>query len=335
MRMQGGGMDEAERRAARDALEALAGGDLGVLAPDVAIDASHPWGRLRGDPAPWEALRRALPDLERRDAIFLAGANAPDARWTDLRPSRLVACLGSYVGTFREPLAGIPPTGGVAALDYGEAHWIEGGRVRASWLVWDLAGLMIRTGAWPMAAPLGAPGFWPAPRTQDGLRMAPAPGEDGAALVEVLAMHRGLDTFRGRDVAEIDMGHWADGFTYWAGGAIGAARGVEGFRAHHQIPYRRAFPGAEGLGHFVRLSDGPYAATGGDVGLRHTGGEYLGIAATGRSLRFRVMDFYRMDAAERIAENWLPNDTLGLMAQMGVDVLARLAHRRGAPRRTL
>ena len=57
----------------------------------------------------------------------------------------------------------------------------------------------------------------------------------------------------------------------------------------------------------------------------------MGIAATGRKLRMRVMDFYRFDDDGKIAENWLPNDTIGLMNQMGVDVMARMRHLTGHP----
>ena len=336
--MDGGGEGtEAGRALAR--LRALAGGDLSVLSSDATCDASHPFGSGRGASAaaPWRALHAALPDLERRDTILLAGPNHPDARWTAPRPARMVAALGTYVGTFRAPLAGIPPTHGVVALAYGEAHHLDAdGRIAASHLVWDLAGLMIQTGCWPMAAPLGAPGHWPAPATCDGLRLGARPaGDDRDSLDRVLEMHEGLNTFRGDDVDAIDMRHWHPDFTYWAAGGIGACRGVAGFRAHHQIPYRRAFPGAVGAGHFVRLSDGPYAVTGGDVALTHSGADYMGVGASGRALRFRVMDFYRFGPDGRIAENWLPNDTLGLLHQMGVDVLARVAHHAGAPRRTL
>lgn len=343
-RAEGSGLDyigdpipAAERAAAADVLHRLARGDLSTLHPNATADAAHPFGRLaRGDAArPWHALRRAMPDVERRDVIRLHGPNQPDARWTELRPDGIVVTIGSYVGTFREPLVGIPPTHGVAALHYGEVHHVEGGTVRASWLLWDLAGLMIQTGSWPLARPLGAPGHWPAPLGCRGLRDAPAPDEDGAALRDVLVMHRGLDTFDGSDIETIDMGAWAEDFTYWAAGGIGACRGVEGFRAHHQIPYRRAFPGAKGAGHFARISDGPFAATGGDVAVRHTGDDYMGVGASGRSMWFRVMDVYRTDDAGRIAENWLPNDTLGLLAQMGVDVLSRSAHHDGRPKHNL
>jgi predicted ester cyclase len=133
----------------------------------------------------------------------------------------------------------------------------------------------------------------------------------------------------------MDMRHWAPDFSYWAGGFIGACRGLDGFRAHHQIPFLRAFPDRKGAGHFLRLSDGPFAVTGGDVAITHTGGEYMGVPPTGRKLTFRVMDFYRFDAQGLIAENWLPNDTLGLLDQMGLDVLGRMRHLTGEPRRSL
>ena len=310
---------------------------MGTLTPDARVEASHPWGRVSGPGAAgiWADLKAAMPDVERRDTIFAAGRNHPDDRVPGARPSPIVGVLGSYVGTFRHPLVGVPPTNGVAALHYGEAHHVVDGRIRASWLVWDLAGLMIQTGSWPMARPLGAPGHWPAPRGCDGLRLSPSDAEESRSLDAVLAMHEGLNTFHGPSIGDVDMSRWADGFLYWAGGAIGACKGVEGFRAHHQIPYRRAFPGAVGAGHYIRVSDGPYAVTGGDVAVRHTGDEYMGVAATGREMRFRVMDFYRFDGDGRIAENWLPNDTLGLMMQMGVDVLARVSHLEGRPRRDL
>ncbi|MGB3553222.1 MAG: ester cyclase [Jannaschia sp.] len=323
------------RRAALEALNRIAAGDPAPIAPGARAEASHPFGMLDGAGLAglWADLRRSMPDMERRDDIFLAGDNHPDERWTGLCPPRMVACCGSYVGTFREPFAGIPPTGGAAALTYGEAHAFDGDRLTASWLVWDLAGLMMQAGCWPMAAPLGAPGHWPAPRGGQGVRLEASP--EAGSLARVLDMHEVLNGFDGRDIDAISMHHWHPDFMYWAAGNIGACRGVEGFRAHHQIPYRRAFPGALGAGHFVRLSDGPFAVTGGDVAITHTGADYMGVAATGQAMRFRVMDFYRFDNDGLIAENWLPNDTIGLMAQMGVDVMARLAHRTGSPRRTL
>lgn len=327
--------DHAYRRSALEALEALARGRGDVLSADAAADAAHPFGALDRDGIEglYARLRHALPDMERRDDILLAGENAPDPRLSGPRPRQMIATTGTYVGTFRQPFAGIPPTGGVVTLCYGEAHHFEGRRIHRSWLVWDIAGLIRQAGCWPMAPALGTAGYWPAPQGGGGLRLAP--GEEEDSLRRVLDMHDALHQFDGRDLASMSMDAWADDFMYYAAGNIGACRGIDGFRAHHQIPFLRAFPDRLGAGHFVRLSDGPFAATGGDVALTHTGAEYMGVPASGRSLRFRVMDFYRFDETGRIAENWLPNDTLGLMHQMGVDVLARMRHLNGEPRLTL
>ncbi|MCK0167418.1 ester cyclase [Jannaschia sp. S6380] len=327
--------DEAFRKGALAALTHLARGDTDVLAPGAQASAPHPFGALdaQGLGTLHADLLRALPDLERRDDILLAGRNMPDDRMPGPRPSPLVATLGAYVGTFRAPFARIPPTGGVVTLNYGEAHHFEDGRLRRSWLVWDIADLMRQAGCWPMSPPLGRPGYWPAPKGGTGLCLSPAPEE--GSLERVLAMHDALHRFNGRNLGSMPMDAWADDFMYYAAGNIGACRGLDGFRAHHQIPFLRAFPDRKGAGHFVRLSDGPFAVTGGDVALTHTGADYMGIPATGRSLRFRVMDFYHFDADGRIAENWLPNDTIGLMAQMGVDVMARMRHLTGEPSTTL
>ncbi|MEM7641334.1 MAG: ester cyclase [Pseudomonadota bacterium] len=326
-------MPSPESAFRREALTALSGLCHGadVIAPAAMADISAPFGPVDGAglAGAYAALRRALPDLDRRDDIFLAGDNHPDARWTGPRPATMVACCGAYIGTFRSPFLGIPPTGGVVTLPYGEAHHIADGRIRAAWLVWDIAALMMQAGAWPMAPALGRVGYWPGPKGGRGLRLDPSPPSD--TLDRVLAMHDALHAFDGRTIESMPMHHWAPDFMYYAAGNIGACRGLKGFRAHHQIPFLRAFPDRRGAGHFVRLSDGPFAVTGGDVALTHTGADYMGLPATGRRLTMRVMDFYRFDDQGLIAENWLPNDTIGLMAQMGVDVFARLAHRTGEP----
>jgi predicted ester cyclase len=100
---------------------------------------------------------------------------------------------------------------------------------------------------------------------------------------------------------------------------------VSGFRTHHQVPFRAAFPDRVSRGHFVRIGDGPYALTGGRLYATHQG-EYLGSGPTNRPVQIDVMDSYRFDEQGLIAENWLPFDILGLMKQIGVDLLARVAH---------
>lgn len=328
-------MDLAQLKS--EAFATLQGLFSGTIAPheDAQAQAMHPVGHVTGgaDVAEiWHALRRALPDGERRDDIFLAGENHPDPRAKFERFGPLVACMGSYQGTFSAPLFGIPPSHGVVTLRYGEAHYFEDGRLLRSWLIWDLADLLLQVGRWPLAAPLGAPGHWPGPKGGGGVLLDRAGPAD--ALTRVFAMHDALLSFDGKSLDSMPMSDWwTENFMYYAGGGIGTTRGLAGFRAHHQIPFLHAFPDRYAIGHFIRIGDGDFAVTGGDVGATHTG-EYLGMAPTGRPIKMSVMDFYRFDG-DRIAENWLPIDILGLAAQMGVDVLARVAHHAGAPRRTL
>ena len=49
----------------------------------------------------------------------------------------------------------------------------------------------------------------------------------------------------------------------------------------------------------------------------------------------RVMDFYRIDPSNRIAENWVPIDVAHIALQMGVDLFQRMRHLTGRPRQTL
>jgi predicted ester cyclase len=55
----------------------------------------------------------------------------------------------------------------------------------------------------------------------------------------------------------------------------------------------------------------------------HVGPDFLGVAATGKPVTMRVMDFY-LHHEGLIRENWVPLDILDLLLQMGVDVMARM-----------
>jgi predicted ester cyclase len=298
--------------------------------------ASHPWNERQGLAAidgAWGDLRRALPDLERRDQIFVGGPSLPDARVPGDVPGRsLVATMGHYQGTFRAPLCGIPATGGPVQLRFCEVHHLAGDRIAQSWVMWDLLDLMRQARCWPIAPSLGAEGTWLGPMTQDGLRTGET--QDGAAaFATVMAMHAALGQFDGKSVHSMPQApYWHPDFMWYGPAGIGTTRGLAGFQAHHQIPFLQGFPDRRGAGHYVRLADGPYVVTGGWPSVTAThGGAWLGLPGTGRPVEMRVMDFYRLDGT-LIRENWVPIDVLHILLQMGVDVLARLAHLNGRPR---
>ncbi|MFC4973623.1 ester cyclase [Halomonas beimenensis] len=302
--------------------------------PDARWQGMHPIGTLEGVGAIsrfWRALRGAFPDMERRDLIFVGGDNHDDPRKPGWRAPHLVAALGHYQATFAADYLGIPATGGVVHLRYAEAHWLDGGKIRHSRVMIDLLDLMRQAGVWPLPPSLGTEGTWPGPASLDGVRLTDEPPRPGASALEtIFAMHRALLSFDGKSLDSMPHGqYWTDNFMYYAAAGIGMTRGLQGFRAHHQIPFLKAFPDRIAEGHFIRISDGDYAVTGGNVMGTHRD-TYMGMPATGRRISVPVMDFYRLDG-DRIAENWLPMDVLGMAAQMGNDLLARLRHLTGHP----
>ena len=199
----------------------------------------------------------------------------------------------------------------------------------------DLLDLMDQAGVWPLPPMRGAHGPWLAPKGGGGVRLGATDVDGGAAsLRRVLDMHHGLNTNPTLNLATLDMEHWAENFMYYVGAGIGTCRGTSGFRAHHQLPFRSAFPDRHSRGHFVRIGDGNLALTGGRLYATHQGA-YLGSGPTNRAVNIDVMDFYRFDDDGKIAENWLPIDTLGLLHQMGVDLLAHVAHKAGSFRESL
>ncbi|MEO1641484.1 MAG: nuclear transport factor 2 family protein, partial [Pseudomonadota bacterium] len=247
-------------------LDLIAGAPVAdIYHPDAVVHAGHPWGDLVGPEAIggfWAALRDALPDMERRDLIFIGGDNRDDARLKRDRAPHLVAAIGHLQANFAADLLDIPATYGVVHLRYAEAHWLDGDRLRESHVMLDLMDLKRQAGLWPLPPSLGTEGTWPGPATQDGLRADGATWDGPDALDTVFAMHEALLSFDGVSLESMPHAdYWTEHFMYYAASGVGMCRGIEGFRAHHQIPFLRAFPDRDAEGHFIRISDGPYAVT--------------------------------------------------------------------------
>lgn len=329
------------KRLVHDGLSVLAASNESALAEGVAdlfaagarAHVSHPINELIDAgaicDAYWRPLKRALPDLERRDALVASGV---------YNGATMVACLGQYFGTFEADWLGIPCTHKAVALRFTEAHRLAGDRIAESWLMIDLADLLRQAGWCLLPESLGAEITWPAPGGGHGLQLDTHDEKAGAeSLVRVLAMHAALGTFDGRTLESMNVApYWTEDFSWYGPSGIGTTRGLKGFRAHHQIPFLRAFPDRQGGQHYIRIADGPFVVTGGwpSVTATHTGDGFIGMPATGKRVGMRVMDFYRCESA-LIAENWVPIDILHLLLQMGYDVLGRLKHLRGYPDRVL
>ena len=291
---------------------------------------SHPINEARGADEiaqkVWDPLKAAMPDLERRDLLVAGGEH--DGK-------QMVGTMGHLQGTFVSDWHGIPATGGVVHLRYGESHEIVDGKIACTHALWDMLDLIRQSGHWPVAPSLGAEGMWPGPAGDTGLALDRHDAEHGKASQKiVLRMHRALFDFDGKSVKSMSdqENQWSEDFLWYGPSGIGTTRGLSGFQAHHQIPFLRAFPdrGAGPDGHMISIGDGEFVVTGGwpSVVATHNGNDWCGMPATRKHIDMRVMDFYRV-VGGRITENWVPIDMINIFLQMGVDVFARLAHLRG------
>lgn len=315
------GLDQTARMVAPGAIDALVAG----LDPGVVWSACAPINTLGGREAVrdgfWAPLLRALPDLERRPDLLLAGAWA-EGLWT--------AHMGHFLGVFEQDLFGVPATRRPVWLRYGafERHGPEG-VTQAYWII-DLPGLMMQAGVWPLAPGLGLPGVSPAPATQDGLAAAlGGPEESAESLALVERMIAGLMQYDRVSLASMGMRRfWTPHFGWYGPAGIGTMRGHADYERGHQQPFLTAFPDRKGGDHKCRIGDGAYVGSTGWPSIRatHTGGGFMGLPPTGRPVTMRVMDFWRRDGAF-LSENWVFIDLIDLLGQMGLDVFARMGER--------
>lgn len=297
---------------------------LAALAPDAVFRLCHPFGTLQGPDAFFDAactpLLAAMPDLERRDMIVMAGTSPEGQEW--------VGCMGNYMGTFSAPFLGIPPTGHLAHMRYHEFYRFEGGKIVELQAIWDLPELMMQARAWPMAPQLGALLCTPGPMSGDGLMVS---GDGSVAMQRVLDMLTDLCRFPGNpdpEVMRLDR-YWHKRMNWYGPAGIGTARGIAGFRTWHQGPFLRGMPdrrldaSADLMSHWI--GEGEYVCETGWPNMRLTlsGDGWMGIAPSGTEITLRSLDFWRLEDG-LIRENWVLVDILDAYRQLGIDVLARL-----------
>ena len=321
-------MSDALRRALaamrEPGLEGVGGALAAAVGPDVPVKLAHPFETLAGGRGWWDAalgpLAAAMPDLERRETIRITGRDADGALW--------FGCAGFYCGGFEASFLGIPPTRRMAAMRFHEFFRHRGGVVAEVQALWDIPELMMQAGAWPLAPSLGREWHVPAPATGDGLH----PEGDGAPAVRIVrdmlvALGGSRDGEKAMRLAEF----WHPACSWYGPSGIGTARGIAGFRRHHQVPFLAAMPdrvGDPAGGHL--FGQGAYVGFTAWPGMSMTltGGGWLGLPANGQALTMRSLDFWRVERG-LIRENWVLVDLLDVHAQLGVDVLARMREMTG------
>lgn len=295
-----------------------------VFAPRCEIHLATPLDDLDGPHALYEQIYRpllaAIPDLERRDYLLMAGS-AEEGNW--------VGCAGFYTGVFMQPWLDIPPTQQVVAMRFHEFFRIEGEKVVEMQALWDIPQLMMQAHAWPMTPSLGVEWHAPGPAPQDGLLITAYDQERSnlsLQLVQEMLTQMGKHPQKGGpEIMQLDR-YWHPKMVWYGPAGIGTARGISGFRKWHQIPFLKALPDREVvMGTSAFFSDGDYVGFTAWPGMRMTihGDGWLGIAPSNQQITMRSLDFWRCENG-MIRENWVLVDLLHVYEQIGVDVFNRM-----------
>lgn len=297
-----------------------------LLSPTCLVHMCHPFGDLNGPETLYETVYRdflhAIPDLERRDFIRVAGPSETEQQW--------VGCAGYYMGSFQRPWFGIPATGQFISFRYHEFFRIEDGQVVEIQSVWDLPEWLHQIKVWPLAPSLGREFQVPGPASNDGVTSQPYDLQHSLItrqhIIDMLTALVRHPSEGGPEVMQMDK-YWHPKMNWYGPSGIGTCRGVQGFRQWHQIPFLKAMPDRGQFQDEVDLhffAEGNYAAVTGWPNmaqtLSHDG--WLGLAASGQKIYLRSLDFWRVEKG-LIRENWVLVDLMDVYAQLGIDVLSR------------
>ena len=291
---------------------------------DALVQLAYPFETLGGAESLYSEayvpLHRAIPDLERRTTICIAGATEHGDNW--------VGCCGYYTGSFAHSWLDIPPTGHQVSMRFHEFFRVVDGRVAEFQALWDIPEVMMQASAWPMAPSLGREWLVPAPATQDGLVPSPRDSQRGDASMQLVGdMCESLGNYASAGVEGMQLEkYWHERCSWYGPAGIGTGRGIAGFRNWHQIPFLNGLPdrvGDASKGHL--FADGDYVGFTAWPGMHMSvsGDGWMGIAPAGQKITMRSLDFWRCENG-MIRENWVLVDLLDVYHQLNVDVLARM-----------
>lgn len=300
---------------------------------DVRWEVFHPFNTLEGAEAGlegfWQPLRTAFPDYEQRIALIIGG---------EYERREQVSTWGQMMGTFDEPLLGIPPTKAAVTMKFGFNCIVRDGKIAKAYVLLDLVDVMRQAGHYPFRPMPGSPEQWAFPPCDTGATAFSADPELGAESLRIIReMQMGL--VKQADIKNIANSpsrhspHWHKNMNWYGPAGLGSMRGLRGFRNFHGALFLQAFSDRTGWvrdhdgpehapGHYVRMGDGRYAVTGGwpSLNATHLGPEWLGLPPTGRRVEMRVADWYRLDNDNKIIDNWVMMDVPHIVHQMGMDI---------------
>ena len=114
---------------------------------------------------------------------------------------------------------------------------------------------------------------------------------------------------------------WTEDMIWHGPPGFGDIHGLNGFKYEVLQPFYTAFPDYHAKNDIEFATDDWVAATGFLTGTHR--GPWMGLAATGKPMRMRFSDFWRVRNG-KLSENWVMVDHLDVFKQLGVDLLKNL-----------
>jgi len=294
-----------------------------IFSADAKIDAFHPVNETKGAIGYFRdiisPILQSFRGFQRRDNIIIGGEYL-GGEW--------VATTGYFLGHFEHTWLGIPPSGKLEHIRFGEFHRMIDGKIVESQIFLGVAELLIDLGIWPLELVGGYEGVTPGPSTQDGISITEnelVKSRATADLVEGMLME-----LTSPDAAWIP--YWDDRMIWYGPGGFGSYVTTEAFAAF-QVPFENTFEGwgdgvpqgILGVGSQCKAGDGDYAFLSGwpQVTGVHIK-TFMGIEPTNKRIYMRDCDWWRCKDG-KIIENWCMVDTLHLVHQLGRDILSEIS----------
>lgn len=287
---------------------------------DVLWQGPRPLGDIRGREelvaSAVAPMLVAIPDIKREPYIFLGGEYENQV-W--------VAGMGDFVGTFANDWLGIPATGGSIRMRFGEFLRIEDAQIVEVYTLFDIIDLMSQSGFEVLPPGPGRDIHPPGPSTASAVLLEEQDAKISKQSLGQLEdmLFKGMN-YRTRNSGGSMQGYWQPDMVWYGQKGMGSSFGLDEFQRNAQGTILQAYPDRIGGFHLVRLGEGECAAMGGLRTLQgtHTG-DFLGIAATGNSVAWRIMDFYTLKDG-LLFENWNLIDLIDACSQIGVDLFERM-----------
>lgn len=269
----------------------------------------------------WAPLMKSLTRMQRRQDIFIAGAN-------NFNGEQWVMSMGNFMGLFDTDWLGIRRTRKMANLRYAEFNCVENGKITQTGLFIDIIGLMVQAGSYPLPPSTGVYFNYPGPRTHDGLLFEDAPQEESAATLalvnemvdDLIALNESGSMGCPPEVLERT---WSKDMIWYGPAGVGATYTIPRYQEQHQLPFRNNLADKKFVGHICRFAEGDFACLFGWPNLSNTPlGGWLGLPGGNVNAAMQVVDVYHREG-DRLAENWVFIDIPYWLKQQGLDVLDR------------